>query len=51
MKLVEDQVERQIELLEKSFQYQKQKIENEALITKEKIALVNFEQNLSNTPH
>ena len=51
MKLVEDQAERKIELLEKSFQYQKQKIENEALIAKEKIALVNFEQNLSNTPH
>ena len=46
-KLAEDQAKRKLELLEKSFQYQKQKIENEALLAKEKVALVNFEQNLS----
>ena len=46
--LAEDQDKRKIELLEKSFQHQKQKIEKEALIAKENVALVNFEQNLSN---
>ena len=46
--LAEDQAKRKIELLEKSFQHQKQKIENEALIAKENVALVNFEQNRSN---
>ena len=42
-----DKAKRKLELLEKSFQYQKQKIENKAVIAKEKVALVNFEQNLS----
>lgn len=46
VKLAEDQEKRKLELHEKSFLYQKQKIENEALIAKEKVALVNFEQNL-----
>ena len=47
VKLAENQAKRKLELLEKSVQYQKQKIRNEALIAKEKVALVNFEQNLS----
>ena len=49
MKLAEDQEKRKLELHEKSFLYQKQRIENKALIAKEKVALVNFDQNLSNT--
>lgn len=39
-KLAVDSAKRKLELLEKSFQYQKQKTENEALIAKEKVALV-----------
>ena len=46
-KLAEDQAKRKLELLEESFKSQKQKIENKALIAKEKVALVNFRQNLS----
>ena len=46
-KLAEDQAKRKLELLEESFKFQKQKIENKALIAKEKVALVNFRQNLS----
>ena len=47
-KFAEDQVERKWDLLEKSLQYQKQKIEYEALLAKEKVVFVNFKQNLSN---
>ena len=46
VKVSEDQAKKKkkLELLEKCFQYQKQKIENEDLVAKEKVVLANFEQ-------
>ena len=43
-KLAEARAKRKLELLEKSFQYQKQKIENEALIAIEKVLLFKNER-------